>query len=175
MKLYLTLPEQIRQHIWSHLLPEDFTAEEAAFMFVRRERKNGVFAFTYLEWYPVQPAGFVRQNQYHFELTDEVRAEVIKKAHDLEASLVELHSHEAKLPIAFSPTDFMGFRDFVPHVWWRLKGRPYLAVVISKTGCDGLVWLNSPEESQKLDAISTEKIVIKPTGFSCQRRVSYYG
>ncbi len=117
----------------------------------------------------------VRRNRYHFELTDEVRAEVIKKAHDLESSLVELHSHEEQLPVSFSSTDFMGFRDFVPHVFWRLKNRPYLAVVVSKTGCDGLVWLDSPEEHQQLDAISTEKILIKTTGFSYIRRKSYYG
>jgi hypothetical protein len=144
-------------------------------MFVRPERRNGVVAFKYLDWYPVHPAGFVRQYEYHFELTDEVRAEVIKKAHDLKASLVELHSHEAIFPVAFSPTDFMGFSDFVPHVWWRLKGRPYLAVVVSTNGYDGLVWLNSPEEPQQLDAISTERVLLKPTGFSYLRRGSYHG
>ena len=115
MKLHLSLPEQIRQKIWSHLLPKDFISEEAAFMFVKSERKDGFINFSYLEWYPVMPDGFVRQDKYHFEITDEVRASVIKRAHDLEASIVELHSHEATLPVAFSPTDFMGFHEFVPY------------------------------------------------------------
>ncbi len=175
MKLHLTLPEQLRQEIWSHLLPANFTAEEAAFMFVRPEKKGNVLSFTCLDWYPVKSDGFVRQDKYYFELTDRVRAEVIKKAHDLEASLVELHCHAEHLPAAFSPTDFMGFSDFVPHCWWRLKARPYIAVVISKSGCDGLVWLTSPKEPQMLDAISTEKGLIATTGNSYLRRTSYYG
>ena len=175
MKLNITLPEQIRQKIWAHLLPANFTAEEAAFMFVRQERKNNVLTFKYLDWYPVMPDGFVRQEKYHFELTDKVRAEVIKKAHDLNASLVELHCHEEGLPVAFSPTDFMGFSDFVPHCWWRLKNRPYIAVVVTKSGCDGLVWLRSPNEPKTLDAITTEKELITTTGNSLLRRTSYYG
>ena len=175
MKVHLTLPEHTRQEIWSHLLPQYFIAEEAAFMFVIPEKQNGVFAFKCLEWLPVQSEGFFRQSKYHFELTDSMQASIIKRAHDLKASIVELHSHEGSLPVSFSPTDFTGFSEFVPHVWWRLKGRPYLAVVVSSTGCDGLVWLNSPDEPQQLDGISTEKFILKTTGISSLRRVSYYG
>ena len=83
--------------------------------------------FEYIEWYAVPADGFSVCNEYHFELTDEVRAQVIKRAHDLGASIAEVHSHHGPWPAAFSPSDQLGFREFVPHVWWRLKGRPYLA------------------------------------------------
>ncbi|MFQ5807933.1 MAG: hypothetical protein ACE5I3_15925, partial [Phycisphaerae bacterium] len=52
------------------------------------------------------------------------------EAHDRDACLVELHSHTSPWPAAFSVSDMIGFRDFVPHILWRLR-RPYGAVVVA--------------------------------------------
>ena len=111
-----------------------------AFLFARHRTEDAEQIFETIEWYPVPPDGYGVRNEFHFELTDEVRAHVIKRAHDLGACIVEVHSHGGPLPAAFSPSDLWGFREFVPHVWWRLKGRPYLALVATRRDFDGLAW-----------------------------------
>jgi len=87
----------------------------------------------------------VIQTSYHIELADVVRARVIKRAHDLGATLIEMHSHLGKWPAQFSPSDIAGFHEWVPHVRWRLKGKPYAALVVTRRGFDGLAWIESEE------------------------------
>ena len=110
--------------IGQHLFDDGSCTEASGFLFVRHQPQAGQHIFVYLGWYPVPPDGYAVRNEFHFELTDEVRAQVIKHAHDLDASIVEVHSHGGSRPAAFSPSDHWGFREFVPHVWWRLKGAP---------------------------------------------------
>ena len=83
----------------------------------------------------------------YFELTDEARIGLIKRAHVLQASLAEFHSHLSPWPAAFSLSDRMGLKETVPHMRWRLKRRPYLAVVVAPSGFDALVWSRDPKIS----------------------------
>src|SRR5205807_2188939 len=106
-----------------HLFQSGGEIEQAAFGFTERHERNGSIIFRLMEWTLVPPIGFEVQTAYHIELTDEMRATVIKRAHDLGACLVEFHCHTGRWPASFSPSDRMGFREFVPHVWWRLKNR----------------------------------------------------
>ena len=53
----------------------------------------------------------------------------------------------------FSPSDMYGFSDYVPHCRWRLRGRPYLAVVVSPAGMDALAWTSADGKAIGLDAI----------------------
>lgn len=164
----LFMPAEIYQAVWGHLLPHRARSETAAFMFVRRSSTDAA-RFEYVEWYAVPPDGFVSRSEYHLELTDETRAFVIKRAHDLEASIVEFHRHAGSRPAAFSPSDQAGFREFVPHVWWRLKDRPYLAVVVTDDTFDGLAWLDNPQSARPLSAIVVDEVTLSPTGASALR------
>ena len=103
---------------------------------------------------------------HHFALSDWVRADVIKRAHDLDASIAEFHSHLGPWPAEFSLTDQIGFQDFVPHVMWRLKGRPYLAVVVTPRDIDALVWMSDPKSPQHLDGIRAGDTIVRTTQLS---------
>ena len=129
----VSVPERIYKTVRRHLLPRWHRVEEAAFLYVVPTED----AFEYLEWFPVPASGFASRSAYCLELDDKTRAKVIKRAHDLGASIVELHSHLGRARPRFSPSDLAGFRDFVPHVLWRLKYLPYFAVVMTRTGFDG--------------------------------------
>jgi hypothetical protein len=144
-QVFLNLPADVHQEVWKHLVPGRRDPEAACFMFVRHVTQDDAQVFEHVEWYPIHPDGFLVRTGYHFELTDETRAKVIKRAHDLGASLVEFHSHTGPWPAAFSPSDQLGFQEFVPHVWWRLKGKPYLAIVVTQGDFDGLVWMVDPK------------------------------
>lgn len=162
-KIFIKIPNQIYSEIWTHLLPKRFIYEEAAFLYVNRTIEKESETFSYLEWVPVPPEGFLHRSAVNFELTDQTRAAVIKRAHELGASIIELHSHKGVYPAAFSPSDIMGFEDFVPHIWWRLKGRPYIAIVASRSGFDSLAWITGPSNPQLLTGINIETSLIKPT------------
>jgi hypothetical protein len=154
MKLILLkIPAAIKSALWRHLLPRRLIAEEAAFAFARWESEPQDQVLRCLEWLPVSQRGFASRSRFHFELSDRTRGFVIKRAHDLGASLVEFHSHDGDWPAAFSVSDLSGLEEFVPHVWWRLKGRPYAAVVVARSSHDGLVWLGDPQTAVHLDGI----------------------
>lgn len=162
----LALPPDVQAALWRHLLPGGRAPEQAAFVFAAHETGNGTALFRHVEWRPVPPDGFVSRSPFHLELTDATRAGVIKRAHDLGASLVEFHSHTGAWPAAFSGSDVIGFREFVPHIWWRLKGRPYFAVVVTQSGFDGFAWLKGPAVPEPLGGILAGDNVLSPTGLS---------
>src|SRR5207249_4867030 len=135
--------------------------EQAAFLYATAT--DGRFQVT--GWEPVLPEDFTIQTSFHIELSDPLRAWVIKRAHDLNASLVEIHSHLGPWAAQFSPSDLAGFEEWVPHVRWRLKGRPYGAFVVTRLNFDGLAWIvNTPVS---LDLIIDGE-VHSPTGLSRQ-------
>lgn len=155
----ISLTDVAKEALWSHLLEDGNGREQAAFLFVR-SMLAAEYVYEVIDWYPVPSSGFASSSAYHFELTDETRGLVIKRAHDLNACLVEAHSHLGSIPPAFSPSDMHGFREWVPHVWLRLKGKPYFAVVISPGGIDGLAWLKGPDSPERLAGLRTESTEI---------------
>ena len=171
--ILLEIPEIIFASVKEHLLPNRLIHEEAAFMFVRQKTKSKDRVFLCLDWFPVSEDGFLSRSSFHFELTDETRARAIKHAYDLDASLVEFHSHTGYRSAGFSVSDLLGFQEFVPHIWWRLKGRPYLAVVLSRYGLDGLVWIIDPNTPQRLDGIVVGRSVLRPIKLN-SLRYDYY-
>jgi len=143
-----------------HLLPPGSEDEEAAFAFADVQQKQG-YHFVPREWMFLTPEDFEHRSPYHLELADETRARIIKRAHDLGASIIEFHSHPSNI-VGFSPSDLAGIAEFVPHVWWRLKGRPYAAVVVAPDGIDGLAWTEGPQISERIAGLSVDGRLIRP-------------
>jgi len=164
--ILIDLPSNIKDELWAHLMPKGFLSEGAAFVFVSNCQEADAYVFTFLDWFPVPSTGFSSRSSFHLELKDEIRGLVIKKAHDLGVSIIEFHSHSGRWPASFSGSDLSGLEEFVPHVWWRLKGRPYGAVVVARSGFDGLIWLHSPGKPLRLDAIRVEGKSLKATNLS---------
>ena len=102
-EVYLHLPKDLAAAVWEHLLEDQNEVEAAGFLFANHRREGEAHEFEALEWYPVPPEGFLFRSSYHFELKDEVRAGVIKRAHDLKASVAEIHCHRGFWPARFSP------------------------------------------------------------------------
>jgi hypothetical protein len=163
-RVWLELPPEIREALWRQLLPRAARPlEEAAFLFAHAEQGDETVVFRFADWLTVGPEGFRARSPYHLELTDEARAGAIKRAHDLGASLAEVHSHTFPGIPRFSPSDIAGLREFVPHVWWRLRHRPYLALVVSASGFDGLAWIENAEEPQHLEGIVSDGVLLRPS------------
>lgn len=119
---------------------------------------------TPLETYLVPPEWFAHRSPFFLELADETRAAVIKRAHDLSASVIEIHSHPSQLMAAFSESDIRGFYEFVPHMLWRLKNRPYAAVVVARNSFDSLAWFESVDAPVPMAIRLEDGAILQPTG-----------
>jgi proteasome lid subunit RPN8/RPN11 len=142
----LELPPRVYKAIMAHLLPDDTLKEQAAFAFAACDLTKNQTSMRFLEWEPIRPGDFTHHSEFHLELGDEKRSEIIKRAHNLNASIVEWHSHPLFWPAEFSLSDMAGLGEFVPQVMWRLKGRPYAAVVVTPYDFDALVWTERQRE-----------------------------
>jgi len=162
----LEIPTAHYRHLLGHLLCANGESEQAAFLYARAMVSECSATFQFLGCLLVQPRQFAIQSEFHLELDDRTRAKVIKTAHDLQCSLVELHSHPASDIAMFSWSDFCGLKEFVPHVWWRLKNRPYAALVVARQSVDGLAWLESPEKVEPVGAIVVDGQILGTTGLS---------
>lgn len=156
----------VLQQLRQHLIPDGGVCEEAAFLFAHAVAADGGVAFRVLEAQTIPPDGFASRSRYYLELRDETRAQVIKRAHDLGASLIECHSHPGQHGACFSWSDLHGFDEFVPHVLWRLKGRPYAAIVVAADSFDALVWQAGSPDHEALDSIVTDVGELTPTGLT---------
>ena len=173
MKTILSIPYKVFRKLKNHLLPIEGDLEEAAFVFTSLIKNKNELIFKYKEWFPVPKDGFSSRSSYHFELANETRAGIIKKAHDLDCSIIEFHSHLGSYPSCFSPSDWCGFEEFVPHVLWRLKGKPYIAVVVATSGFDALVWKSIEQNPKFLNELRIGKISMSLTNLSLPRSRYY--
>lgn len=166
----LEFSSNIYSEIRSHLVRSNPKSEEAAFCFASQINAD---KFKVLEWRAVALNEFAYRSLFHIELTDECRASVIKRAHDLNACLIEFHSHPLADRAYFSESDRAGFTEFVPHVWWRLKAKPYGAIVMAPTTFDSLIWSHEPTEPNGVLAFAVGEDILKPTGISIMGEGEY--
>ena len=161
----IQIPQHVYQDMRWHLLPQWSPEEQAAFVYARANLVLGTsLNFEYVKWEPLARRDFEHQSALHLELSDEAQARVIKTAHDLQCSLIEFHSHRGPWPAQFSGSDFAGFEEFVPHVLWRLKSRPYAAVVVTASDIDGLAW--TADTTFPVSVLRLGNNEIRPTGRS---------
>lgn len=109
--------------------------------------------FALREWRAVPPEGFESQSTFHVTLTDAIKTEVIRWAWESGVCLVEAHSHSHLGRAEFSPSDLWGFRDWVPHLFWRLRSRPYAAFITADDAFDGLAWINAADAPEQVERI----------------------
>lgn len=160
---FIVLPDRLWRDMLGHLLPDPIRNEEAGFLFARWSTQR---TFEPVEWRALGPESFESRSSLHLELTDRARRNAIQRAHDLKCSIIELHSHCSLEPARFSPSDLYGFAEVVPHVRWRLGGRPYAAVVVAQETFDAFVWLDDDEVGRLGVQLLPERRVITPTGLS---------
>lgn len=170
MKTVLNLPAGVYEDLVAHLLPGDTSNEQAAFLFARASDTDRGVALDVIDSAKLAAADFAVQAPDYLELADATRARLIKRAHDLDASLVEMHSHPGPWDAAFSPSDLRGLSETVPHMWWRLNKRPYAAIVIAPSGFDAMVWLDGPRSPQELDSLAAGSQILKPTNITIRAR-----
>lgn len=164
----LSISAPVFRNLWGHLLPRHTKREQAAFLFCSTNDTNGGVAFDVVDHVFLEPSNFAAQYSDYIELTDETRIALIKRAHKSETALVEMHSHPGPYPAAFSFSDRRGLKETVPHMRWRLKRRPYLAIVVAPSGFDALVWPTGKSQPEPLAGIMVGSKLNEPTNNSLE-------
>jgi hypothetical protein len=164
----LVLAPDMHAALWAHLLPPHSRREQAAFLFCGVRLEAGTTVFEVKDTALLVPGDFAAQYNDYIEITDECRIGLIKRAHSLGAALAEFHSHPGPWPAAFSMSDRFGLKETVPHMRWRLKGQPYLAVVVAPSGFDALVWLADSPAPSPLSGIRVGLMTHVPTNASLE-------
>lgn len=161
----LRLDAQLKVLLWRHLLTDDSHREQAAFLYTSRAILDEEVVFDVVAHELLEHSDFASHYSDYLELADETRMRIIKRAHALNAAIVEMHSHPWDWPAEFSLSDRAGLRETVPHMRWRLKNRPYSAVVVALTSYDALVWALAEDEPAPLVLeVGGERLM--PTGRS---------
>ncbi len=138
--------------------------EQVAFALSEFAESEGSERFVVKEIGFADDADFDVQSEFHITLTDDALARLIKRAWDLRLSVVELHSHPMWHGHAsFSPSDLAGLEDHVPYMFWRLRGRPYAAIVVSQGAVDALAWIKGPEDLRALDRLRIGEDIVELT------------
>lgn len=135
----------------SHL---DGRAEEIGFFLADWTSNDRCFVVH--TWRPIHGETVAIGGQLHVSLSDETRADVIMWAAAEEACLIEAHSHGSSSPGAFSEFDLRGLEEWVPHVRWRLHGRPYAAMVTTTDDFDALAWIDNPRKAEQVAGVSED-------------------
>jgi ThiF family len=144
--------------------------EQVAFLFCAPTSEESLSA---KEVYLVPAKGLLHESEYHSELTDEELSKVIKRAAQNHYALCEVHSHPSSgAQTKFSSSDKSGFAEFVPHIWWRLNGKPYLAIVIGEGFFDGLAWIKGPNHPEPIDFVKVGGKELRPTGITYRELLS---
>ncbi len=112
--------------------------------------------FRVRDWRPIDEEAASGPDELHVSLSDEIRSAVIQWAWAEDACLIEAHSHGRWSPAAFSPFDLRNLEEWVPHLWWRLRGRPYAAIVTSTRDLDALAWIDGPGKAEQVDGIAAD-------------------
>lgn len=166
MVVKLEIPQNAYKHLLNHLNPHKDNVEQAAFLFCDFTVSGERSLFSFKDMYVATSDDFEIHSAYHIELKDEVKGKVIRQAHNLGASIVEVHSHVDQLSARFSYSDWSGFSEFVPHVMWRLKGKPYIALVYTPSSFDALVWIGNSKIPMALSEIAVARKIFIPTNNS---------
>jgi hypothetical protein len=170
LRISINLPASAYQRILQHLFPNKVRYESVSFIFAAVKESRLSIDFNFVDWYAVKSNEYDSRSLWYVELKDNMRPKIIKKAFDLDAAIVEVHSHPHNANAEFSGSDLAGLQEFVPHVLWRLKGKPYAALVFSISEFDGLVWTKNPWHPQQLTELVVNDRSLRANGLTLNRK-----
>lgn len=161
----VTLEPNAYARITNHLRNHD--TEQVIFLFFSRTATLDGDVFRVEDFYIVPSHELVHESPFHAEVSGDAQAKVIKMAWDTSLALGEIHSHPGcRRGTSFSLSDLAGFSEFVPHVRWRLKSAPYVALVFGDTDFDALAWINDPNLPEPVNVLEVGEQVYSPTGIT---------
>lgn len=153
----IIIPPEIYARLREHLFSRD--SEQVAFIYMRPDADDLLVD----DCFCVPPSELVYESEYHAEISADAQAMAIKNAWNRKRHLGEIHTHPfSTKETSFSYSDVVGFQEFVPHVWWRLKSGPYVAIVFGLNDFDALLWKQDSETPEMIEQIQVGGETLRP-------------
>jgi len=171
LKSIVKMAGHIYEKILYHLFKLDNFDEQAVFAYGNSNCSNNEITIDIFDIYLVKPNDYEHQSSQHLSLKDDVLQNIIEVAHNKNASIIEMHSHRfsGSDPAYFSYSDFIGMKNIVPQLLWRLPNRPYIAFVFASNSFDALIWHKKNEKPRSIDQLVVEENILLPTRLSLEK------
>jgi hypothetical protein len=156
---FITGPADVVEQAWADL---HHAAEQVGFFLADFVEANRTFKI--LDWRLVRAKEELDGAVFHVTLDNEVQTEMIQWAFSTGRCLIEAHSHGTLWPAEFSRTDVLGLDEWVPHVRWRLRGRPYAALVTGGIDFDALAWADASTDPAQVERLVAGSLDLVATG-----------
>ena len=157
----LSISEEEWQSVKSYLQDDE---EKVAFFYIENSENSNIWSVNGIKF--LEPVDYANQSLYGVELADHVRPQIISYALSSKKGIAEIHMHGGKFPAMFSGIDIDGLRSLAPHMLWRLRTMPYVALVLGSDDYDGLVWFDVKAGVQTIRALRIDSKNLMPTGLS---------
>ncbi len=179
----ITIPERIYCSLVNHLFIG--RKEQGAFLFADAIKEKRKLELRVNDAHLIPSKGWAIQSEYHLELRDDEKVNIMKIAKAKGSHLIEFHSHRFKLnKVGFSASDIYGIKVFVEYVQWKLPGKIYGAVVLDKCNATGLLWIEKGADPVSLNEIKILKrknkhdffklLITEPSEFKLEEKIDYY-
>ena len=158
----------IENDLWERICGYLDTAKErVVFLFVSTDADSGDWS-PIDEWFLDVRSDYGVSEELHVALSPEVLPKVFKRAHDLGAAVLEVHSHPwPGKNTSFSRFDLFQLHELIPQVLWRLPHRPYFALVLGRESFDAIAW-EAPNCPVHVEFVKVGHEVLYPTRTSLQ-------
>lgn len=159
----LEIPPAISDRLLTYL---DVPTERMAFLLASPTTGTDAWAVVD-ELYLTDAVDYTYQGKHGMELDDAVRPRVLTWATRPDVALVEVHSHgHLSNKTTFSRTDLDGLNEVVPQMMWRLRGRPYVALVLGADDLDALAWSHRGQPPTLPSTVIVGQRTLTPTGIA---------
>ena len=166
-RIVLSTTDRLRSQILNHHPMSHDSPEQAAFLISSVEEGQGQTVVRGRELVCISGDQFDAHSRLGLELAEDVVPRLIRRAHELNGCLVEFHSHPFPSRARFSSFDLSHLAEFVPHVQWRLRCQPYVAVVLGPTTFDAIAW-SADGIASPLDSWACGSSIRRPTGLGAE-------
>jgi hypothetical protein len=156
------IAEALRRHFFQNEL------EQGAFLFAEAKREDGELNLVAADYYLVPASGWEAQVEFYLQMKDSERAKIMKLAREKNLCAIDCHSHpRACDDVWFSPSDVAGITEFAQYAKWKLRGKPFAAMVWGEQSVDAVLWqveFSHAERVAQVKIIGNAEQTLTPTG-----------